>query len=755
MTAPVQTASGTYSTATGSIDFTFPNQTTYGNTVVVIIGTSSHSVNANNTGYVQIGPSADLVNADNFSLDFYSPATSANVAVWVDTNCMGGANTVVAGLGSSYTDTFIAWAYELPGRWYADQPVMNNGNSAAWSSGATLPIPAVVTSGIALGFAYAYGASGTQTLTPSGAWANGTPLAVSGGCAAVSGWLDVIGGSSPNYTGTISTSNYWNSVAVVMAQEYTAQSAGIGVWRGEGGRQNPNGSFISGTPTPAQAIGNIEAYEAWINQPVDVILDYQYLAPTSWSNFENCWLGSNGPVSYGPSMWGSVLDERTLCLALSPCAGKSIGTGATTWAGEAAGTNDAHWTTLGNNLIAWGLGNSIIRLGREFNANWYNWCPPYTGDSATSYKNGWIHIVNLLRGLTNSHFTFMWNPCLGQGNLSSDLFTNWYPGNSYVDSIGFDCYDWGDYSTQTGGYTGARTLAEQQTNFSWLQGSADGFNALVAFVTTGAGAGKPVCFPEYGLVDWLSGGNYVAGGDDPYYIQSMEPYVGASQWSAMWEDKYVGLFEVDSVSGHLFTPDKSRQVFLNEYTTQPQIPVQAIPSLPTLPAGYVVQVSDMNALSNAASFLMSRPITRIHDGVGGQSVGTTKVPVTFSAADFDSTGMWNSTFPAQLTVITPGYYKVSYAIAQNSGVTMTSYIQVTTGSGNPQGAGYSTECCAGYAFGSGGHTTPHGSGIIPWYLYAGDIVQVYTFCNQSGAALIAGQGSGWLSSFLELEFVSI
>jgi len=183
MTAPVQIASGTYSTATGTINFTFPGQTTYGNTVVVIVGTSNASVDAGNGGYAQIGESASNATADNFQMAFYSPATSANVAVWVDTNCMGGGTTVI--VGSSYSDTFIAWAYELPGAWYPDQRVMGHGQSTTWASNETLPIPAVVTAGIALGFSYAYGTSGTQTLTPPGAWTNGTPLAVSGGCAAM------------------------------------------------------------------------------------------------------------------------------------------------------------------------------------------------------------------------------------------------------------------------------------------------------------------------------------------------------------------------------------------------------------------------------------------------------------------------------------------------------------------------------------------------------------------------------------------
>ena len=71
-------------------------------------------------------------------------------------------------------------------------------------------------------------------------------------------------------------------------------------------------------------------------------------------------------------------------LGLSPCAGRSTGSGGTTWAAEAAGTNDTYWTTLGNNLVTWGYGSAYLRIGREFNYAGYNWSPSTTGDTPTS-----------------------------------------------------------------------------------------------------------------------------------------------------------------------------------------------------------------------------------------------------------------------------------------------------------------------------------------------------------------------------------
>ena len=38
-----------------------------------------------------------------------------------------------------------------------------------------------------------------------------------------------------------------------------------------------------------------------------------------------------------------------------------------------------------------------------------------------------------------------------------------------------------------------------------------------------------------------------------------------------------------------------------------------LPTIPQLPAGYVVQVADMNALANCATFLMTKPMARAYE----------------------------------------------------------------------------------------------------------------------------------------------
>src|SRR5262245_13330798 len=113
----------------------------------------------------------------------------------------------------------------------------------------------------------------------------------------------------------------------------------------------------------------IEEYENWLGRNVDYVLDFTPVAPASWEQFEEGRLAANneGIGDQTVQVWQEQLGSRLLVLGVPACC---MGT---TWSQEAAGTNDAHWTALGERLISLGLGSCILRIGREFNGNWYNW----------------------------------------------------------------------------------------------------------------------------------------------------------------------------------------------------------------------------------------------------------------------------------------------------------------------------------------------------------------------------------------------
>lgn len=181
-----------------------------------------------------------------------------------------------------------------------------------------------------------------------------------------------------------------------------------------------------------------------------------------------------------------------------------------------------------------------------------------------------------------------------------------------------------------------------------------------------------------------------------------------------------------------------------------------IPTIPTLPAGYIVTATDMNNLASAATFLLTKPIARVHDGAGSTAIGTSNTYIPFNTKDFDTDGMWSSGSPTLLTIQTPGFYKVEYMIDVLGTVapgSMQTAVTITTGSNNPAGSGLTSTCWEGYACGT--DTTsfrlaPHAAGVIPWYLYALDTVSVWAVESATGMTT-----STSFPSYLALELVSI
>ena len=183
-----------------------------------------------------------------------------------------------------------------------------------------------------------------------------------------------------------------------------------------------------------------------------------------------------------------------------------------------------------------------------------------------------------------------------------------------------------------------------------------------------------------------------------------------------------------------------------------------IPTIPTMPAGYVATAADLNNLSAGATFLLNKPIARVHDGAGTFAIPTSLTAVPFNTKDFDPDGMWSSGANTILTVQTPGFYKISYAVdattVSGAAIPMNTLVQVVTGANNPAGTGVNQPFCwGGYSSGgvaSLGKGVCHASGIIPFYMYIGDNVQIQVKASSTGMTTNTGP-----ASFMAMELVSI
>jgi hypothetical protein len=186
----------------------------------------------------------------------------------------------------------------------------------------------------------------------------------------------------------------------------------------------------------------------------------------------------------------------------------------------------------------------------------------------------------------------------------------------------------------------------------------------------------------------------------------------------------------------------------------------AIPVIPTLPAGYVVQLADLQNLAYAATFALTRPMSSVIDNTGGMAITTSFLAVSFTTEIFDIDNMWIVGSPKRLTVQTPGWYKVRYGINLSSaGGQYNTAVGSTTGANNPLGAGVnSAKYWAGYcdeAAGTSGWASA--SGDWPFYLYQGDFLQVFVQAAAAGTSTGTAAPTGFAQggSYFGLELVSI
>ncbi|HEX8771690.1 MAG TPA: glycosyl hydrolase, partial [Acidimicrobiales bacterium] len=86
----------------------------------------------------------------------------------------------------------------------------------------------------------------------------------------------------------------------------------------------------------------------------------------------------------------------------------------------------------------------LIRWGYEMNGKWAPWGGAQNGNDPSRYVAAWRRIVDLFRASGASNALWVWAPNVGDSPLVAwNHWTNYYPGDSYVDWVGVDGYNWG------------------------------------------------------------------------------------------------------------------------------------------------------------------------------------------------------------------------------------------------------------------------------------------------------------------------
>ena len=189
----------------------------------------------------------------------------------------------------------------------------------------------------------------------------------------------------------------------------------------------------------------------------------------------------------------------------------------------ARGAYDSYFVTLARNLVADGEGYAFLRLGWEFNGNWYKWSVRNAREPA-QYAAYFRDIVDAMRSVPGEAFKFVWNPNGGNSHGRPYIPSQAYPGNAYVDYIGTDLYD----------ESWVSPLTPQNAWVGQLQASC-GLDWLATFA---ADHGKPIVFPEWGVAIRSDGHGL---GDDPYFVDQF------ANWITTHDVAWTNIFSFDGV----------------------------------------------------------------------------------------------------------------------------------------------------------------------------------------------------------------
>lgn len=226
----------------------------------------------------------------------------------------------------------------------------------------------------------------------------------------------------------------------------------------------------------------VEAFGSWLGrQPAYA---HDFLAYDTWDEISDplWWLRG----------WQGSPYRMVFSVAMIPRDGSTLASGA-------SGQYDARWDSLARNLVAYGQADAVVRLGWEFNGNWFPWSAYKDPPAFVQY---WRRIVQTMRAVPGAKFLFDWAPVMGTSAIDPETV---YPGDDVVDLIGLSVFD----QSWAPGY---QDPVQRWTHIRDLPFGLEWHRAF------GAAHGKLLTFPEWANIE-RPGGH--GGGDNPYFIEKM------------------------------------------------------------------------------------------------------------------------------------------------------------------------------------------------------------------------------------------
>lgn len=256
-------------------------------------------------------------------------------------------------------------------------------------------------------------------------------------------------------------------------------------------------AWLSGARIPGfQGASGIAEFESFRGSPLDAVVSYGR-QDSYWALANETW-----PVAG----WNGFPGRLVYSLPLIPWDHSN------SLANIARGDQDWVWQAVARQLRDNNRGDSIIRVGWEYNIGESPWMA--TASTVDDWKAAFRRVVTQMRPIVpGAKFEFGINcgsGLIGAMNSAADRLnplTMGYPGDDVVDIVGCDSYDW----WQTKGSTEAEFARSLRP--AWTPGIGDVADFARAH-------GKLIAFGEWGLAGWDANG----GQDDDFYIRRMHQW---------------------------------------------------------------------------------------------------------------------------------------------------------------------------------------------------------------------------------------
>jgi Glycosyl hydrolase family 26 len=273
--------------------------------------------------------------------------------------------------------------------------------------------------------------------------------------------------------------------------------------------RSPPASSVGGSKADciysANSISVLQSFERLVSRQFDCALVFNNAAP-DWTGWERPWFLTHEDPRYSWGTWATTPGRHRQLIITNNLFPSELN-GSDWLAAGAAGAYEGHARALARNLVAAGLGNSVIRLAHEANDTLYSYSIEDNAADLARWREFWRRTVLAMRSVPGARFLFDW--CVNAHWRPIQL-SKWYPGDDVVNMVGIDAYDSG--------------VPPGQDRWDTIYNQSDGIRDVLAFAKA---HGKPVSIPEWGL--WEPGAGTLGGGDDAAYVNGVASVVRSNR----------------------------------------------------------------------------------------------------------------------------------------------------------------------------------------------------------------------------------